>query len=70
MKKIHDKYDDGPIKPTELVKEIREGEDSIFKEDAELYEFYLQFIADVFGHKEVDDFVIIFLHRLDLQCVI
>ena len=67
LKKIHNKYGS---KTVDWRKEIKEGKDEFFIENSEFYEFWLQFLSEVFDLKETDDLTIILLFRLERKAVI
>lgn len=66
LKAVHDKYGSNPSIDDLTTIDMR----GFFPEETELYDMVFEMVEFVFDLHKVDDFVIIFLHRLEHKAII
>jgi hypothetical protein len=64
LNKIHNLYGPGSLQQKDLLKFIRESEGDFFDADVATYEYMLGYLSVIFDFNEIDDHIVIFMHRL------
>jgi hypothetical protein len=64
LQKIHDYYGQRPLRPEEFLKFIKDNNSFFDDADFATYEYMLVYLSEILDFTEIDDHIIIFMHRL------